>query len=86
MKRARGNGGSRTRLKSEGIIILGHYDKHRRIAQSLGAAVPQSGELVAVRIAPSKTTGRGVVRLEGALWRLATATDPIVAAPDCPHV
>lgn len=86
MKRARGNGGSRTRLKSEGIIILGHYDKHRRIAQSLGAAVPQSGELVAVRIAPSKTTGRGVVRLEGALWRLATATDPIVAAPDYPHV
>lgn len=85
MKRVRGNGGSRSRLKSEGIIILGHYDEHRRIAQSLGVPVPGRGEMVSVRVAPASTAGDHVVELEGLFWRVAMPGDPIVEAPECRH-
>ena len=50
MKRVRGNGGARSLLSSEGIIILGHFAGHQRIAAALGVPVPQRGELVSVRI------------------------------------
>ncbi|HET6251573.1 MAG TPA: NaeI family type II restriction endonuclease [Tepidisphaeraceae bacterium] len=36
MKRVRGNGGSRSRLKPEGVIILGGYVEHQRIASGPG--------------------------------------------------
>ncbi len=85
MKRVRGNGGSRSRLKSEGILILGHYEKHRLIAESLGIPVPQQGESVSVRVARANTGERRTVMLDGQLWRVATPSDPIKSAPDCPH-
>ncbi|HSG70790.1 MAG TPA: NaeI family type II restriction endonuclease [Planctomycetaceae bacterium] len=85
MKRVRGNGGSRTRLKPEGIIILGHYEEHRRIAQSLGVPAPSRGEMVSVRVVPADADDDRVAELDGKLWRIATADDPIVEAPECPH-
>ena len=38
MKRVRGNGGARSRLRPEGIVIFGHYDSHRGVAQPAAAA------------------------------------------------
>lgn len=72
-------------LKPEGIIILGHYDEHRRIAQSLGVPVPGRGEMVCVRVAPASTTDDQVVELEGSFWRAAMPDDPIIEAPECRH-
>ena len=40
MKRVRGNGGSRSSLRPEGIVIIGQYESHRRIAQALAIPVP----------------------------------------------
>ena len=85
MKRVRGNGGSRSRLKREGIIILGGYEDHRSIADGLDVPIPQQGEFVSVRVAPAAQHSAGVVTLEGSLWRVARKSDPVVAAPNCPH-
>jgi len=85
MKRVRGNGGSRTRLKGEGIIILGAYEQHKRIAQGLGVPIPQRGEFVSVQVAPALAAGQGVVTIDGCLWRIANKSDPLTAAPRCPH-
>ena len=51
MKRVRGNGGSRSSLRPEGIVIIGQYESHRRIAQALAIPVPGPGESVSVRLA-----------------------------------
>jgi len=85
MKRVRGNGGSRSRLRSEGILILGHYEEHRRIAKGLGLPVPELGELVSVRVVRSSRRGRQTTRIQNELWRIASPDDPIETAPDCPH-
>lgn len=83
-KRVRGNGGSRSRLKPEGIIILGDYHADRQIAKDLGVDVPCDGEFVAVRVAPVATTGPRVARIARGLWRIASPTDPIISAPKTP--
>lgn len=85
MKRIRGNGGARSCLAEEGIIILGQYDEHKRIAEALGVPVPQQGESVSVRVAPVSRAGRGVVELDGGFWRIATVRDPNAKAPEYPH-
>lgn len=85
MKRVRGNGGSRTQLRPEGIVILGHFDGHRRIAQELNIPVPNRGELVSVRLALAEQAGDGVASIGGELWRVAVDGDAISPAPDCPH-
>src|ERR1039457_6818367 len=40
MKRARGNGGARTQLRSEGILVLGHQDNDPLVAAALGDRYP----------------------------------------------
>lgn len=85
MKRVRKNGGSRTALKPEGIIILGQYSAHGTIAEALGVPVPGRGESVAVRVTPAAAPGPGVAAIEGRLWRVASAADPIVLAPELPE-
>lgn len=85
MKRVRGNGGSRSRLKPEGIIILGHYTEHQRIAAALSLPVPRRGELVSVRVVPALQSKQHSVFLDGGHWRVACESDPITAAPNCPH-
>lgn len=71
MKRVRSNGGARTALQPEGIMILGgDYRNQRNIASALGAAVPLPGELVSVRVTPAPP--RQGAEIAGGWWRLTT--------------
>jgi Restriction endonuclease NaeI len=84
MKRIRENGGARSELRPEGIVILGQFKSHAQIAEDLGVDIPQAGESVAVRLASAETFGEGVVMLEGKLWKVAEMSDPVVQAPRLP--
>ncbi|WP_261366318.1 NaeI family type II restriction endonuclease [Streptomyces sp. Je 1-79] len=86
MKRVRGNGGSRSALRSEGIVILGDYESHRAIASHLGIDPPREGEFVSVRVARirERQSSRPVALLDGEYWAVATAKDPVETAPSLP--
>ncbi|MFJ3304351.1 NaeI family type II restriction endonuclease [Streptomyces sp. NPDC086549] len=85
MKRVRGNGGSRSALRNEGIIILGDYDSHRRVARQLGLPVPREGEFISARVAPAVPgVGKPVLEMDGRLWSLASPEDPVHPAPTLP--
>lgn len=86
MKRVRGNGGARSILQREGILILGHYDAHRLIASQLGVPIPKLGELVSVRVARTSAEEPSVALIDGGYWRVAREADPVERAPNCPHV
>jgi Restriction endonuclease NaeI len=88
MKRIRGNGGSRSSLRPEGIVIFGQYDSHRRVAETLRLPVPGPGESVSVRLAsmgPVRTTAPSV-SLEGRRWVVAQEDDPTEMAPRLPDI
>ena len=83
MKRVRGNGGSRSRLQPEGIVILGDSSAHQKIAQELDIEVPMSGESVAVRVVPAGMDWDGpAFEADDALWRQATLSDPLHRGPN----
>jgi hypothetical protein len=86
MKRVRANGGARTTLKPEGIIILGQYRAHLAIAEALGLPIPNPGESVSARIKPAESFCAGVAAINDSLWELASPGDPISAAPDLPKI
>jgi hypothetical protein len=86
MKRVRANGGARTALQPEGIIILGQYGSHVNIAQKFGVPIPGPGDSVAVRVIPATKSGAGIVVIDGGFWKVAQPKDPIVRAPDLPGV
>jgi hypothetical protein len=86
MKRARGNGGARTMLRSEGILVLGHQDNDPSVAAALGLPVPRKGELVSGRVIPARDDRNDAVAIiEGERWALARPGDPVVAAPVIPR-
>jgi hypothetical protein len=85
MKRVRYNGGARSHLRAEGIIILGQYRNHAAVARALGLPVPGPGESVSARIAPAHGPGPGVAEIDGGLWRLAGPSDPRTGAPLLPE-
>lgn len=85
MKRVRANGGARTALRPEGIVILGgDYADHRMVASQLGIVVPEPGEVVSVQLAHA-ADDEPSVPIDGRLWRVAVPTDPVVEAPIVPH-
>ena len=85
MKRVRANGGARSALAAEGIIIIGgDYESHRRVAEQLGTEVPLPGEFVSVRVVPALEHEPNIAQLGGQMWRLAMEADPVVEAPDLP--
>jgi hypothetical protein len=84
MRRIRKNGGSRTSLKPEGIMILGQYSSDLAIARSLAIEEPRRGESIAVRVARAPRLGPGVAEIEGGFWRVAGAQDAVVEAPELP--
>jgi len=86
MKRVRGNGGSRSSLRPEGIVIIGQYDSHRRIARALAIPVPGPGESVSVRLTRRMPRHAGLpfVTLSGADWVVARPEDPVETAPVLP--
>lgn len=88
IKRVRYNGGSRSALRPEGIVILGQYGNHQAVAQGLGLPVPGAGESVSVRLAPwtTKHANARWVELEGIKWMVAQESDPIVEAPLLPEL
>ncbi|MFE7568102.1 NaeI family type II restriction endonuclease [Streptomyces sp. NPDC057539] len=86
MKRVRGNGGARSALQGEGIIIIGDYVSHRMIAEQLGLPVPLEGEFVSARVAPFAPhhANRHRVVLDDQEWVVATTEDPPCPAPSLP--
>ncbi|WP_233139862.1 NaeI family type II restriction endonuclease [Cellulosimicrobium sp. KWT-B] len=85
MKRVRDNGGARSALRPEGYLILGgDYHAQRNLAAQFGAATPEPGELVSIRVAPTSATDG--VEIDGGRWRLATPDDNLtVPAPVIPR-
>ncbi|MEU4731632.1 NaeI family type II restriction endonuclease [Streptomyces sp. NPDC023588] len=86
MKRVRGNGGARSALKEEGIIIMGDYGSHRRIAAELGLPVPREGEFVSTRLieVTHGRNGQPSVHLDGRMWACARSGEVSPAAPSLP--
>ena len=88
MKRIRYNGGSRSRLQPEGIVIFGQFSSHQAAAAALGLPVPQAGESVSARLALYRAELHGSAPrtvLEGAEWVLAGPTDLPERAPVLPQ-
>ncbi|MFI7350192.1 MULTISPECIES: NaeI family type II restriction endonuclease [unclassified Streptomyces] len=88
MKRVRYNGGSRSRLQPRGIVILGHYSSHGRIAEALGLPVPGPGESVSARLAAAGLRHGDAPRVElgGQEWVVARPDDPEEAVPKLPEI
>jgi hypothetical protein len=86
MKRVRGNGGARTALQNEGILILGQFQSHGAVAKALRVPVPGRGESVSVRVTRAKGPGDGVAEIGGQLWKIAKPADPMVRAPNLPKI
>ncbi|WP_327724122.1 NaeI family type II restriction endonuclease [Streptomyces europaeiscabiei] len=86
MKRVRGNGGSRSALRTEGILIMGDYASHREIAGQLGLPLPDDGEFVSARVAPARPHHGDALRvsLDGKQWVIAQPDDPVEPAPALP--
>ncbi|MGH3218981.1 MAG: NaeI family type II restriction endonuclease [Streptosporangiaceae bacterium] len=86
MKRARGNGGARTELRAEGILVLGHQDNDPLVAATLGLAVPRKGELISARVIHARPERHDPVAIiEGEPWALAHEGDPVITAPIIPR-
>lgn len=87
MKRVRGNGGARTALAPEGILVIGgDYSAHQRVAESLGCVVPQPGEVVSVQVVPARGDEPNIAEIAGALYRAAEPGDLVYPAPELPSV
>ncbi|MEV7613465.1 NaeI family type II restriction endonuclease [Streptomyces sp. NPDC089799] len=85
MKRVRGNGGARSSLRPEGILIMGDYLAHQEIARQLALPVPGEGDFVSARVVRSfPGDGRPSAMIGGESWALAEAGEPVVAAPLLP--
>ena len=86
MKRARGNGGARTALRPEGILVLGHQDSDPLVAAALGLPVPRKGEFVSGRGDRARDDRDDPVAvIDGERWSLAWPSDPVVLAPVVPR-
>lgn len=85
MKRVRGNGGARSHLRPEGIVIMGDYAKHKAVARALGVTQPTAGGFVSVRLTPGDGTTQEV-ELDGRRWRVARVDDPVTEAPVLPDI
>ena len=100
MKRVRDGGGARDQLRGEGIVIFGDYAGDQMLAGALGCP-GRAGEFVSARLVPRPggpgDAGPGdaeeagdradarSIRLAGADWLLASATDPAAPAPALPR-
>ncbi|MFB7448546.1 NaeI family type II restriction endonuclease [Streptomyces sp. NPDC056194] len=85
MKRVRGNGGSRSALRDEGILIMGDYESHRRIASDLNIPVPMEGEFVSARVVEVPSlSNRCSVMLDGRHWACASPDEAPETAPSLP--
>jgi hypothetical protein len=81
-KRVRYNGGARSALQPEGIIILsGVWERQKVIANELEVDVPGRDQYVSVRVVPAEIGEKGSY-ISGSRWRRANPDEPsTVAAP-----
>jgi hypothetical protein len=86
MKRIRANGGARTALQNEGILILGQYDSHTAIARALRIPEPGPGDSISVRVVCAPKPGPGVAKIGVGLWKVAAPGERIVRAPRLPKI
>lgn len=84
VKRVRADGGARSALQPEGIVILGQWRSHQQVARDLGLPIPEYGEYVSARIVPAVPPFDSTAEIMGVRYRLAAETDPIVPAPVLP--
>lgn len=83
MKRVRYNGGARSALRAEGILIPGgDYESHRTVALSLGAPEIAPGEFVSFRVTEAPASDVRAIELDGRFWRIAEPGE--LAAPLAP--
>ncbi|MDX2970985.1 NaeI family type II restriction endonuclease [Kribbella solani] len=76
---------ARTVLAPDGIVILGHYDPHPRIARDLGLPVPTLGRFVSARLVRCRPgDSESSALIAGERWRLARPDDPLEPAPQLP--
>lgn len=86
MKRLRGNGGARSTLQSEGIVILGQYERHREFAGQLGLPLPGPGESVSARLVQVTPGDPRMKALLGDLyWAVARDGEAVKPGPFIPH-
>lgn len=79
MKRVRDNGGARSALRPEGIVIPGgDLLAHQEVARSLGGPIPAPGECVAFTVVPADIPGVAEVELDGRRWRIAAPGEPVL--------
>jgi hypothetical protein len=87
MKRVRYDGGSRSRLQPEGIVIFGQYHSHQEAAAALGLPVPQDGQSVSARLARYRPELHGHaarISLDDVDWVVARRGDPAEPVPRLP--
>ncbi|MCP4965998.1 MAG: restriction endonuclease [bacterium] len=86
MKRVRGNGGARSYLREEGIVILGDYTSHQSLARQLGLPIPSEGEFVSSGLIAATEGQSRTASIDGSWWRVAHPDDPsTVPAPLLPR-
>lgn len=86
MKRVRANGGARSSLKREGIVILnGDYLLQRKTAERLGLPIPGRGYLVSSAIRPANTNDSNaeIATIDGEPW---VATPGVIYSHDAPLI
>lgn len=88
MKRVRSNGGARTVLRPEGIVIFGQYRNHVEAAKTLGLPAYGPGDSMSVRLARKRAhhTGLPSITLDGKQWVVAERDDPPETAPLLPDI
>jgi hypothetical protein len=88
MKRVRGNGGARSALRPEGIVIFGQYTNHVKAARALGLQPPGPGESMSVRLVRRQPHHGDApyIELDGDRWVVALDTDPVEGAPLLPDI
>lgn len=88
MKRVRRNGGARTPLAREGIIIMGgDYTWQRNLVASFQIEPPQDSEFVSLYITLAEPAWTGPkISIEGAAWRLGTPAEALSTAGLLPEI
>jgi hypothetical protein len=86
MKRVRYDGGARSKLRSEGILIFGTSSSHKSAAADLGVPVPEQGGFVSVRVVEEKPHHQNQPRtlIDGRYWVVASPDEPPESAPLLP--
>ena len=85
MKRVRENGGSRDKLRPEGIVIFGDYLTHRTLAQKLGLPAINDGDSMSARLIKVDGPVPGAAKIEESWYRLCNEGEgPTKPAPKLP--